>query len=100
MTHKSLTFGLDFDDTFTACPELWVSFIRQAQIAGHRVIVVTCRRNTAESRLEIREFMERHGCDVQFVCTDMGSKCWAMNHRGIHVDIWIDDEPNTVMNGR
>lgn len=34
---SSLVFGLDFDDTFTADPELWALFIREAQAKGHRV---------------------------------------------------------------
>lgn len=96
---KPLTFALDFDDTFTACPELWTSFVKQAEELGHTVYIVTARRNTEENRQEIREFLAGAGCDLQMVFSSLGSKIHAMKQRGIKVDIWIDDDPEKLVKG-
>lgn len=40
----SITFGLDYDDTFTADPDLWRQFVSDALRRGHAVVCVTGRR--------------------------------------------------------
>lgn len=40
---RQLTFGMDFDNTFTACPELFGRFIKDAESLGHCVVLVTAR---------------------------------------------------------
>lgn len=92
-----MIIALDYDETYTADPELWDHFINQATVLGHSVICVTCRRDTEENRLEVKiPSIPKHN----HYFTDLSSKRWYMEKREIHVDIWIDDLPETVKDGR
>lgn len=95
----SLTFAIDFDDTLTACPELWRRFIADAESNGHRVFLVTARRETEENVEIVREFMKEHGLSLPRLFTNLGSKLKAAELRGIKVDIWIDDNPEALVHG-
>lgn len=69
----SLTFAIDFDDTLTACPELWCRFIADAESNGHRVFLVTARRETEENVEIVREFMKEHGLSLPRLFTNLVS---------------------------
>ncbi len=96
---KSLVFAIDFDDTFTAAPLLFGRFITQARQSGHRVYCVTARRDTDENRDILLDYFEKHGIDIPIIFSNLGSKMWTMEQRGIKVDIWIDDAPYALVNG-
>lgn len=95
----AMTFGLDFDDTFTACPELWSRFVTDCENQCFRVILVTARRETDENVKNIRECLKLHGCLLPIVFSNLGSKLDAVAKRGIKVDIWIDDDPEKLVRG-
>lgn len=100
MDSKMKTFALDFDDTLTACPDLWRIFLNTCEVQGHKVYLVTARRDTDENREIIREFFEDHDLPrlpLVFAC--LGSKIHACESRGIKIDIWIDDNPTVLVNG-
>jgi hypothetical protein len=99
MTTDSKTIAMDFDDTFTADPELWSAFIVTAQDRGHRVLCVTARRDTDENRQILTEYFEQHGVDVPIIFCNLASKLHSMERRGTKVDIWIDDSPYAIVNG-
>lgn len=94
---KKMLVAIDFDDTYTADPELWDQFIDNCMARGHKVVMVTCRRDTADNREE---------CNIPALArfnhyfTGLSPKRWYMEHRGIKVDVWIDDMPETVKEGR
>lgn len=94
-----LTFGIDYDDTFTAAPELISAFVLDAESRGHRVILVTARRETEDSLLDIRECLASFGCRLPIVFTHLGSKLEAVKKRNIKVDIWMDDNPEALVHG-
>ena len=96
----SLLFGIDFDDTITAAPELFASFIRDLRKHGHRAICVTARRYTDENREELADYFDRHGiAEVPIVFCNLRSKVDTMTKRGIKVNIWIDDTPHALVHG-
>lgn len=95
----TLTFGLDFDDTFTAAPTLWATFIAQARAAGHKFVPVTCRRQTLENIELIESQIDHFGCQMVVIFTNLGSKLEEVRRRGIHIDIWIDDDPASLVHG-
>ena len=95
-----LTIAIDFDETITRDAELWRQFIDIAKSAGHRVICVTCRRNTMDNREFIKGYCESHFINVPIYFTDLNSKIEHMRARDIHVDIWIDDDPNCIIHGK
>lgn len=96
---SSLNIAIDFDGTLTADPFLWSGFIHTAREVGHKVFVVTARRDTEENREELKEWMEAHGIKASVLFSSLGSKIALMKDRGIRVDIWIDDDPATLVRG-
>lgn len=93
------TIAIDFDDTLTALPVLWRSFIRDAELAGHYVYIVTARRDTDENRMIVKEFMDEWKIKASVHFTNLGSKLHYMHKRGMKIDIWIDDNPHALVHG-
>ena len=93
---KPLTIAIDFDDTYTADPELWTSFMNQAESRGHKVICVTARYFTLENKEELKATLPPK---TLIYFTSMGSKMDYMASQGVKVDIWIDDSPRVVVHG-
>lgn len=96
---NSLTIAIDYDDTFTADPKLWSTLIRNAKDVGHKVMVVTARSETTENIDEINAWLDHWDCQMPVIFTSLASKLWAVEKRGINVDIWIDDNPTALVNG-
>lgn len=94
-----LTIAIDFDNTFTADPVMWSKFIRDARTAGHRVVCVTSRRQTTQNNTLLDEMFKRHGIEIATWFTSLASKTWYMQQVGVKVDIWIDDDPKTLVDG-
>lgn len=91
-----MIIALDFDDTYTADPSLWDTFISECLSRSHRVLIVTCRHGTEESREVV---LENLGLDVPVYYTGHAPKRWFMEQLGVKVDIWIDDRPEFVVHG-
>jgi hypothetical protein len=93
--YRQLTIAIDHDGTFTEDRFLWTEFIKLARSRGHKVMCVTCRKETLENVEE---------CDVPGVLTYFTSgapKDWYMRTvHGVEVDIWCDNEPQCVHSGR
>lgn len=96
---KALTIAIDFDNTFTADPQLWGAFMSQCKSANHRVICVTARLPTQENLELIGEAFAEQGFDPTIYFTALGSKLDYMEKQGVKVDIWIDDDPLTLVRG-
>ena len=94
------TIAIDYDDTFTADMALWSGFMRAAQEAGHAVICVTAREDNARDRGQIEQTFEVWDCVVPVTFTNRGSKLEAMAAAGVGVDIWIDNDPVTLVSGQ
>jgi len=93
----SLTIAIDYDDTFTADPDLWRNFIGMAQLRGHRVVCVSARRDTFDNRQEIRDAMPD---DVPVLLSYDRPKRDFVEAEGVQVDIWIDDMPEAISMSR
>lgn len=89
-----MKIALDYDGTYTADPGLWDLFIATARERGHTVIIVSCRRDTPENRESVRV----PGCST--ILCNMAAKRWyCETYRGCKFDIWIDDLPQTILEG-
>lgn len=86
-----LVFGLDYDGTFTADPDLWRQFISSATARGHAVVCVTARRTPPDFSREPR----LPDC-VPVVCAGQTYKQHAAAKAGYPVNIWIDDMPELI----
>lgn len=85
---RPLAFGIDFDDTITAAPELFKKLIELIRKEGHYVAIVTARNEGDYDDL-LKEFSEY----VDTVCfTSAKAKQDAIED----IDIWIDDFPLCV----
>lgn len=94
-----MNIGLDFDETFTADPDLWLAFVKQAEDRGHKVFIVSCRMRTPENLEIVREFT---GFPLsRIILTSMAPKRWYCDEKyGLEIDVWIDDMPESVKEGR
>lgn len=90
------TFSLDFDDTFTADPELWSFFVAKAQVLGHRVVCVTARFKTEGNLQELKRALPG-GVEILF-CGPTPKRKHATNN-AIEIDVWIDDYPEAIVTG-
>lgn len=95
---KRLTIAIDYDDTFTADPQLWSTLINLAKV-NHRVVMVTARRDTEENNDLINTDLDLWNCSLQIFFTNLSPKIWFMEKQDIDVDIWIDDNPQALVNG-
>lgn len=96
----SLNIALDFDGTFDRDPHLWGGLIENARYGGHQVFIVTGREGTDEDRETIAEVLGRAGVDKATVLfVNRRSKLDFMREAGIRIDIWIDDDPETLVRG-
>lgn len=86
-----IVFGLDYDATFTADPDLWRQFIGDAQRRGHIVVCVTGRRTPPDFSRE-----PRMPDSVPIVCAGADYKRHAAAKAGYPVSIWIDDMPGMI----
>jgi HK97 family phage prohead protease len=96
---RGLTISLDFDNTFTAAPGLWRSFVADAQARGNRVVCITRREDNEESRAALRTaFGDLHDelAGVLLVGPDQRKRS-AAAAAGISVDIWVDDYPEGIV---
>lgn len=83
--------ALDYDDTYTKDPELWLEFIKMARARGHQVRVATMRcefENDMDPRLTSE-------VPVDFCCGK--AKKITLEKRGLRPDIWIDDRPDWIV---
>lgn len=89
-----MKIALDFDGTFTEEPDLWVDFIRAFQSKGHKIYIVTFR--SPHQRHEAMDYLNVLG--VRTIFTDRTPKKKYCDKHGIKIDIWIDDQPELIVN--
>lgn len=88
-----MNIALDFDDTYTRDPELWDSFVRNAQDRGHEVWCVTMRDGSRQEVIDtIGALVGKDHC----IFTAQQAKAPFMWELGIRIDVWIDDSPQYV----
>jgi hypothetical protein len=95
MTDATLQIGLDFDATYTRAPEFFQHMMSMALVFGNiSFIIVTSRRDTPENRAHIAEQL---GYPWPIICCNHNSKYEVVKARGVRIDIWMDDDPWSVV---
>lgn len=89
-----MILAIDYDDTYTLDPAFWNSVVEQALALGHTVYCVTSRRDTALDDIESTLGMVLP--DGHIIACNMLSKRMYTQSLGIMVDVWIDDNPETI----
>lgn len=93
---EGLTISLDYDQTYTAAPGLWRSFIQDATARGNRVVCITRREDSEKNREELRLAFADVELSQVILAGPEKQKRDAASAAGIEVDIWIDDRPETI----
>lgn len=94
---RVLLFGVDYDKTISADPDLFREIIQRVLAAGHAAVVVTGRSDEAPWADEVRRgvaALRIPGLPVVFA-GPMWKREAALAH-GYAVDIWFDDSPEWV----
>ncbi|APW37649.1 hypothetical protein RD110_10970 [Rhodoferax koreense] len=81
--------ALDYDDTYTADPELWDLFIAAAVKNRHLVVCVTFR-------YQDRQPIDAPPPGIELFYTGGQPKGAYMAAQGLMPDIWIDDMPDLI----
>lgn len=84
--------AVDYDNTYTAAPELFEKIIQLFQEAGHTVICVTGRGLDMSQPV-----MDSIGKLIPCIFAGGDWKIDAAAKHGYKVDIWIDDNPSYIM---
>ena len=86
-----LTFAIDFDDTFSADPELWHILVSIIKLRRHECILITNRPEDMgnDVRAEVGDIMP-------IIFAGVWSKRSAAHNAGYNIDIWIDDSPENI----
>lgn len=92
LEERPMIIGIDFDDTITRAPELWLQIISLLRANGHQVHVVTYR--DPEWTPEDLEFLKGKVDSMNF--TSLTAKDEFCRSKGLYIDIWIDDTPMAI----
>jgi hypothetical protein len=84
-----MLIALDYDDTYTRDPVLWLDFVHKAQARGHTVICATMRYQH-----ETLSMCVKLQSAVEIICTSRQAKQPYLHAQGLFPDIWIDDSPH------
>lgn len=90
-----MRIALDYDDTYTEDRGLWNQFIRMANENGHSIYMVTLRSYPLDNNNELTELSKK----ISIIFCNGLAKQEVVSNRGIHIDIWIDDDPRSIIHG-
>jgi hypothetical protein len=86
-----MIISIDYDNTYTADPNLWDNFIKTALSIGHTVICVTARPEVMGQVV-----LDSVGQLVPVVFAGGEWKREVALKQGYKVDVWIDDMPEYI----
>jgi hypothetical protein len=91
-----MIISIDFDETYSAKPDMWNTVIESFLSHGCDVICVTARYDYEMYKVHnsIGLLIGEDKC----YCTGRLYKKKYMKRKGIKVDIWIDDNPSSIVN--
>jgi hypothetical protein len=88
-----MRIALDFDDTVTRDPDLWMTFVVRALGRGHDVRIVTFRNNDMDNA-DIDQW--REGKIPVFYTGGVTKRLYCMT-QGWFPHVWIDDMPEIIV---
>jgi len=84
-----MIIAIDYDDTYTADPRGWDAVIAYMSDRGHEFICVTGREETQPADI-----------NLPIIYAPSSYKKKAAEKAGYSVDVWIDDLPGFIEEGR
>lgn len=92
---KQLTIAVDYDETISAHSKAWLAVMEVLKGFGMKIYVVTYRYNNIQEELDLEYLKHYDFIDGLIFTGRRGKKKFCQEH-GIHIDIWIDDNPITI----
>lgn len=90
---KIMHIAIDYDGTYTLDPYFWDNFKEMVALRGHVVSIITKRGVDHKGLLDMPEW--------QVIHTNLQAKQERCKDLGLHVDVWIDDDPiNIISSGK
>lgn len=94
---RAMTVSIDFDRTFSADPQMWGEFAKQATADGNTVVMISRRPDTPEDRQTVTETLGEYSAAFsQVLLIGDTLKDEAAKAAGIDVDVWVDDSPQFI----
>lgn len=91
-----MKLSLDYDGTVTEDPVTWAKVVHTMQAAGHEVYIVTMRYlSETVNDADFARFVEE-AKPTGVVATGRQAKKPFVEKLGLHIPIWIDDNPLAV----
>jgi hypothetical protein len=93
--------AFDIDRTLDLNPRAWSAAIAELRHFGVVCIAVTCRSH--RDRQVIEDFFKEQGLYFlkgETYYTEGMSKLRYMQDIGVKVDVWVDDDPQSVLTGK
>jgi hypothetical protein len=84
-----MNISLDYDSTYTADPALWSGFISLVKERGHGIYCVTARYEHERENMD-------PGLGIPIIFCNQQAKRQVVEEQGIHIHIWIDDNPKNI----
>jgi len=85
---------IDYDDTYSADPEMWSGVIELMRKHGHHIICATMRY--PEEGEEV--YYALHSKVDAIIYTGREAKKQYLEHHDYRPDVWIDDSPEWILN--
>ena len=82
-----MIIALDYDRTYTKDRDLFEKFANDAVSRGHKVFIVTKRY----------EHEKIENTDIPIIYCNRKAKASVVNEKNIKIDIWIDDDPGSIL---
>jgi hypothetical protein len=93
-----MIISIDYDETYTADPEGWDMFCKLFTARGHVIMCVSARDET--HMLPVKESLGKIiGESNCYGVNKQPKKQTMLREYGILIDIWIDDIPESIING-
>lgn len=89
-----MLISLDYDETYTVDPDLWLTFVKHAKARDHQVILCTMR--FPEEGRDIDPRLLAVIDQVIYTSRQLKKEYLRKNH-GIFPDVWIDDSPHFIV---
>lgn len=95
-----MMIALDFDETYTLCPDVWDRCIDVFKESGHSVVVVTARSDRQDSlstsdNSDVIDLCNRKNIQVIF-CNHKPKRAFCQS-LGFNFSVWIDDSPESIV---
>ncbi len=87
--------GIDWDGTYDLDIKTWNQVTATFRLHGHKVYLVTARSGDEDDNYVLLAVMRGRVDGIYF--TDKQAKEDFMISQGVHIDVWIDNEPRFIL---